>query len=178
MVNDISFWDPLGKKNWGPGPWQREPDRVEFEAHGFPCLMVRGVVTGAWCGYVGVPEGHWAYGKPYGSVEVEGIHSELNYAAKCSGRICHVPKPGKPDHVWWLGFDCAHFNDIAPALEARLRDVMGVNRLFGDSWRSYKTVAWVKNEVKRLARRLEAMGGSPLQIPLQKREKMGLNRDE
>jgi hypothetical protein len=41
--------------------WDNEPDRVEFESLGLPCLIVRNPF-GALCGYVGVPEGHpWYY---------------------------------------------------------------------------------------------------------------------
>lgn len=35
------------------------------EETGYPCLIVRAPVTGALCGYVGVPERHPLYGCPY-----------------------------------------------------------------------------------------------------------------
>ena len=40
-----------------PAPWLTEPDRLEWTHEGYPCLAVRNSF-GAWCGYVGVPEGH------------------------------------------------------------------------------------------------------------------------
>lgn len=54
------------KAGWGDGPWQSEPDKRQWQddATGLPCLIVRGPV-GALCGYVGVPEGHPAYGLSY-----------------------------------------------------------------------------------------------------------------
>ena len=49
----------LDKKTWGPGPWQDEPDKVQWidKATDLDCLMVRGP-SGSWCGYVGVIDGH------------------------------------------------------------------------------------------------------------------------
>jgi hypothetical protein len=28
--------------------------------------------------------------------------------------ICHHPLDGRPEKVWWLGFDCAHCMDMSP----------------------------------------------------------------
>lgn len=46
-------------------PWENEPDRKEWEAHGLPCLILRTPNSGALCGYVGVPEGHVLHGRAY-----------------------------------------------------------------------------------------------------------------
>ncbi len=87
----------MDRSNWGYGPWDAEPeDRIEGpDSHGFPTLMQRGP-SGAWCGYVAVPPGHWAHGKSWhdpegGSLEV---HGGITYGEECAGSICHVPKPG------------------------------------------------------------------------------------
>lgn len=56
--------------------------------------------------------------------------------------ICHVPFPGRPARVWWLGFDCAHFGDSSPGLSRH------------DDYGSYKPVSYVKAECARLARQL------------------------
>ena len=56
---------PIDKSTWGDGPWQQEPDRVEFRHPGLPCLLVRHPRLGVWCGYAAVPPGHALYGKPY-----------------------------------------------------------------------------------------------------------------
>jgi hypothetical protein len=54
----------LPKAKWGPGPWQDEPDRVDFEHAGLPCAIIRNLhVTGSLCGYVGVPDSHPWWGK-------------------------------------------------------------------------------------------------------------------
>lgn len=39
------------------GPWDSEPNRVEWKHAGVPCLAVRNQF-GAWCGYAAVPPGH------------------------------------------------------------------------------------------------------------------------
>jgi hypothetical protein len=111
--------ESIDKSKWGPGPWQDEPDRVLFEAHGFPCLIVRVPHSGHLCGYVAVPPGHPWHGKGYDDVRTKDgewpdAHGGLTYAGACSGTICHVPKPGEPDDVWWLGFDHAHCGDSSP----------------------------------------------------------------
>lgn len=153
--NEREFSPP--KAEWGPGPWQDEPDRKEWRHNGFPCLAVRSG-HGNWCGYVGVPPGHPWHGKGYADVEGEA-HGGLTYADACAGHICHVPKPGEPDDVWWLGFDCNHAWDIAPGLDARLRELgirtqeqdLAILALEGDWRRTYKELAFVEAEVEDLA---------------------------
>lgn len=50
-----------------PGPWDDEPDSIDFESHGLPCKMRRGgFESGHWCGYVGVPKGHPLHNAEYG----------------------------------------------------------------------------------------------------------------
>src|SRR5690606_29850193 len=106
------------RSEWPPGPWDNEPeDTVECRVAGFPCLLVRGP-SGAWCGYVGVPPGHSLHGKSYGddAVDALNVHGGITYGGACQvgGHICHVPAPGEPDDVWWLGFDCNHSGDVSP----------------------------------------------------------------
>lgn len=142
------------KASWGPGPWANEPDKEQFadEATGLPCLIKRNQM-GSLCGYVGVSEGHPWFGKDYSDVPAE-VHGGLTFADFCqegdeSRTICHVPGPGEPDRVWWLGFDCGHAWDLAPAMEATYRDLGLMPPRTPDS--SYKTVAYVKAECARLA---------------------------
>lgn len=109
----------LKRDGWATGPWDDEPDRVEWRYAGLPCLMVRASTSGAWCGYVAVPPGHQWHGKHYDDVDAHA-HGGLTYAGGCDGRICHAPEPGEPDAVWWLGFDCAHAGDCLPRLSGLL----------------------------------------------------------
>lgn len=150
----------VDKSTWGDGPWQTEPDKIQWidEATGLDCLMHRGPM-GAWCGYVGVTEGHPAFGVGYGSVDELDVHGGLTYADFCretsdeSKGICHVPEPGRPARVWWLGFDCAHYDDRQPRMEA-LDSMRGYTALFSGT--VYRDRAYVENEVRSLAQQLKA----------------------
>jgi hypothetical protein len=115
----------IDKSGWGPGPWQNEPDRVEFKHAGLDCLIVRVATHGALCGYVAVPPDHPWYEKPYDEINGVDVHGGLTYADHCHGNVCHVPAPGEPDNVWWLGFDHAHAGDYSPARASRSLDPMG-----------------------------------------------------
>lgn len=160
------------------GPWDGEPDKIQWvdPVSDLDCLMLRNHF-GAWCGYVGVPVGHPAYGVEYDAVEVD-VHGGLTFADKCSGEnedgtpsagICHVPLDGRPHDVWWQGFDCGHGGDFQPGLHAMERKVMpdlltkyGKDQpydheaaLRGD-WMTekYRTMAYVRAEVTNLAGQL------------------------
>lgn len=145
---------------FGPGPWQDEPDRVEWRYAMLPCLIVRNRI-GALCGYVGVSEGHPWHGRDYNDLEpgVE-VHGGLTFAGECHGMICHVPREGESDHVWWLGFDCAHAHDLMPelvsmrAFEEELRK-RSPRRAPRDD--TYRDVAYVMDEVESLARQARAV---------------------
>lgn len=145
------------KSAWGEGPWQDEPDKIQWtdEATGLVCLMVRQPTHGAWCGYVGVPEDHRYFLKPYVDIEAE-VHGGLTFDGFCregeeeGHGICHVPEPGQPDRVWWLGFDCAHCDDITPG---PCRDVLlDIDPTGWDA--TYKDVAFVREQVTKLAAQL------------------------
>ena len=105
----------LDKSEWGDGPWQSEPDKIQWpdERTGLPCLILRHPKHGGLCGYVGVAEGH-----PYFGMDAETINSRvmsaqvIDYADLCSDDgdqhgICHVVEDGENDRVWWMGFSCA-----------------------------------------------------------------------
>lgn len=132
---------------WGQGPWDDEPDRVDFEHAGRRCLMLRNLRLGHWCGYVAVPPGHPYYGKDYDGLDVE-VHGGLTYADACAGDICHKAKPGEPDDLWWLGFDCGHFLDLVPF---RHDSDLPEKEI-------YRDVAYVRAECERLAEQLAGTG--------------------
>lgn len=132
----IEYRGVVDKSDWPRGPWDDEPDKVQWrdEASGFACLIVRSHL-GTLCGYVGVPAGHPWHGLYCERVRMPGAssaryddagdpraHGGLTFAGACqhgadpARGICHVPGPGDPDDLWWLGFDCAHLYDLVPAL--------------------------------------------------------------
>lgn len=148
MSTDIKARPAEDRSSWGPGPWQDEPDRVEFEHLGFPCLIVRVPQAGHLCGYVAVPPCHPWHGKGYDDVPAD-VHGGLTYADKCQGNVCHVPKPGEPDDVWWLGFDHAHSGDSRPGDRA-LYQRIGMFQSMHDH-DTYKTVEYVRAGCESLA---------------------------
>lgn len=156
----------IDKSSWERGPWDNEPDKAQWtdEASGLPCLMVRGPV-GALCGYVGVPLGHPWHGRDYddcGKFDPKpddyepdwwiDVHGGLTFSAGCSHGsdpsrgICHIPEPGQPDNVWWLGFDCAHSGDYTG---------MKYEQEWRDRWPRtgdvYRDFAYVQRECASLA---------------------------
>lgn len=144
--------DFIDKSIWGPGPWQSEPDKVQWEdpETKLPCLAVRNKNLGHWCGYVGVAEKHPLYGRPYNDYELE-IHGGLTFSGPCTEAdpehgICHMPSPGESDNVWWIGFDCAHGHDTMPNLKTPL---------FPEQ--EYRTIDYVKTECAGLAKQLKEM---------------------
>ncbi len=138
--------------SWPSGPWDNEPDKVQWPdmATGLPCLAVRHPDLGHWCGYVGVDNEHPCFGKNWEDVPGIDIHGGLTFSDHCQPDseetgICHIPGEGQPDHVWWFGFDCAHYGDSSPQLQVYL----GTER-----HQEYRTLKYVKEECGFLARQL------------------------
>lgn len=146
----------IDKSSWGHGQWQDEPDKLQWqdEATGLPCLIVRSTSSGSLCGYVGIVEGHPDFKCDYDNVNVE-VHGGLTFAGFCGGHICHEPDTGEPDHVWWLGFDCAHASDVSPGF-SQLARTMAQLYEGCTSQPTYKALEYVKAEVTQLAAQLKA----------------------
>jgi len=146
------------KSEWGPGPWQDEPDRIEWRhASGLPCLIVRNHM-GSLCGYVGVPPEHPFYRQHYDSPVTENIHAHggLTYSDLCQGLICHKPEPGEERDIWWFGFDCGHYQDVSPGLNATLAAIgSGLRFAAGET---YRPIDYVRAEVDELAEQVAAAG--------------------
>jgi hypothetical protein len=130
------------RTKWNPGPWDNEPDRVDFVTSGYASFALRGPL-GSWCGYVGVPNNHPAYEKDSYDIPAE-VHGDITYTSKCEGAICHVPAPGMPDDVWWIGFDTAHYMDLSPS------DADHPHH-------TYKDIGYVIAECIRLAKQLKEL---------------------
>lgn len=149
-------WRNVDKSAWGPGPWQEEPDAVQWqdEATSLPCLVLRSHSSGALCGYVGINEEHPFFGKSHDEIEID-VHGGLTYSNFCFGEpgdgICHLPDPGEPERIYWLGFDCAHAWDVMP----RLRALAPLPDELRDPEDVYRDLAYVKAECVRLAAQLK-----------------------
>lgn len=169
-MSEVKTWTFVDKSTWGDGPWQTEPDKVQWtdEETGLVCLVRRNPL-GALCGYVGINPEHPWYGKGYSQC-LEGcvdycdwnrnhspqervyVHGGMTFSDVCDGDeeegICHVPEPGKEDDLWWFGFDCAHAGDVVPGLRYQ--------PFYGDE--SYKNVAYVQDQCSKLAKQLVEEG--------------------
>ena len=138
----------IDKSGWGDGPWQVEPDRLEWRHAGIPCLMVRHSWSGHWCGYVGVSPEHPWHGKSYSDEAVNvNVHGGLTYSDECHGKVCHDAQPGEPEHVWWFGFDCAHCLDLSPGVSS-----LGYAR---NPEEQYRDATYVESETNRLAEQVQ-----------------------
>lgn len=69
-----------------------------------------------------------------------------------SAFICHLPQPGRPERVWWFGFDCAHSGDLCPQYRELGIDV-------GLGYETYKGLGYVRRECARLADQLARITG-------------------
>ena len=145
------------KSSWPAGQWKTEPDKREWqdETTELQCLIVRTKITGVLCGYVGVLPGHVAYElDPSNQLfYINDIcpHGGLTYAGKSQGPICHKEKNGKTDDVWWLGFDCDHYGDLAP-----IQRMHGIDSFFGEH-QYYRNIEYVTQECVSLAKQLHSL---------------------
>lgn len=144
----------VDKSRWGSGPWKNEPDKLNWIHADMDCMIARHPSGGHLCGYVAVSDGHPVFEKGYDDVNVT-VHGGLTYANKCNGHLCHVPEPGRPNNVWWLGFDCAHPGDLSPGYESHLAHFRKTYALWkGDV---YRDIEYLKAETNSLAEQLSAM---------------------
>lgn len=151
-VDDHQIECEKNKTSIPSGPWTSEVNREEFEHAGLNCLLVRHSSLLHWCCYVGVPPGHPAHGKDYDDVHVD-VHGGLTYSEMCNGFICHKPKDGKPDNLYWLGADFAHLGDISPGASLRYLSQTGND--------TYKDINYVREVCKRLAEQVSKMTLEP-----------------
>lgn len=138
---------PPAVKSLPPGPWEIEPNLVEFEAHGLACCVMR-MSGGNLNGYVRVPPALHGLSSdsliavPYGSIhiinspvrvsriyDVIEVHGGITYARGTMGD-------------WWVGFDTAHADDIIPACEPL-------------SGAEYRDLAYVRDQTIDLARQIK-----------------------
>ncbi len=144
-------WTNRDRSEWDESIMVGEVDKKQWadQETGLPC-MIRRNSLGAWCGYVGVEEGHPAYLELFDRVDAD-VHCGLTYSNFCdndadeASGICHVAEK----QVWWLGFDCAHAWDLVPAFK-KLNEHHPTTDI-------YRTQAYVEAECRDLAKQLADM---------------------
>lgn len=156
------------KVRWKPGPWHDEPDKVQWidEATGLDCMALRHHAHGSWCGYVGVPPGHPLHGADAWEPPACNLdaHGGLTFSGGCEEggdialTICHVPEPGRPADVWWLGFDCSHAWDLVPGMmfghdeyPPEVNEALARVAALDFPYVHYRTLGYVRQECAGLA---------------------------
>lgn len=134
------------KALWGKGPWDDEPDYLEFQTRfGYAAVILRNPAYGHLCGYVEVKPGHVLHGAHYMECTLSRIevHGRLTYsrAGENFRTDDNSDKSG-----WWFGFDCNHSFDANPVGVGTKNFILG-----GTDVESYKTLQYVRLECEKLA---------------------------
>lgn len=124
-------------------PWLHEPEGAAFEHAGYACTIKRGG-SGAWCGYVDVPQDHPLVVASGASEEnlIEStldVHGGVTYSG--SGEDVGN-KPG----MFRIGFDYGHAGDWSPDMP-RMEGFDGFAS-------AYRTIEYASEETRRLAEQL------------------------
>lgn len=94
-----------------------------FEYKGFICVVLfQG--SGHRCGYVGIPKTNEYYNVDYNEIPVS-CHGGLTYSRS------YLALNDDSD-IWWIGFDCAHWNDA--------KDYMSARKYFADDEEALKII--------------------------------------
>ena len=156
---------------WEDGPWNKEPDRVQWEHVGLPCLLIRNDL-GAWCGYVGVYIESLLFGVT--DIEIPSAHWDVNsFESSIYNDRLWLESPPPVDapidldnieeaienhvrvslRVWFFGFDCCHAGDLAPGMYAMYRQIKQMNgHIFaGERNVTYKDYAYVTRTCEQMA---------------------------
>ena len=125
-----------------------------FIYRGFPCFIIRpAAMRGNFndnvhfihlCGYVGVPKGHKLYKKHYASSDFPdfNVHGGVTY----TGFLFSTKD------YWFIGFDCAHLEDMAHLSSPSFYPYC----LRGNDWGdTYRDMEYVRKELKKLVRQIE-----------------------
>lgn len=151
------------KALWGKGPWDDEPDYLEFQTRfGYRAVIKRMEAYGHLCGYVEVKPGHILHGAHYMEcVDDEDDDNPFELTARgrylqgigVHGRLT-FSQPGDVFRTddnsdksgWWFGFDCNHSFDSNPVGVGTKNFILG-----GTDVESYRTMQYVRLQCEELA---------------------------
>ncbi len=146
------YYNLVDKSSWPVGPWKDEPDLVNLfeEESGLYCQIWRHSTGGSLNGYVALPPSHKYYNKHYDNIDVD-VHGGLTFAAisweedqglaTLHGNVLYIGEPGL---LYWIGFDCMHWQDLSPGwmmYSSRTSEI-------------YKDIEYLKNELTNLCKQL------------------------
>ena len=94
-----------------PGEWNSEPDWAVLEEESMSCTVRRNG-SGAWCGYVIIPDWHPFYGNTK-VMHGEPVWLDVHGGVSFNGMMGFNPETGI-DPSWVVGFDCSHMSDLSP----------------------------------------------------------------
>jgi len=106
----------------------------------------------AWrCGYVGVPEGHSLYDTDYNKLDNIEVHGGLTF----SNYNQRYDEAAGVQKYWYLGFDCAHSNDVLDTDTKVKYNVKDYN--YHVDYPITCDLDYVKCEVKYLAKQIQEL---------------------
>ena len=119
-------------------PWENEPDRKEFMAHGLRCVIKRHPTMKHLCGYVEVPKGHrW---ETLDALDIPAdAHGGITYSEES------LPREESEADNWWIGFDCSHAGDFMPGFVPEFPG-------------TYRDIKYVERECRELAKQIREKG--------------------
>ncbi len=132
------------RKTWGEGPWNNEPDELFFEYKGFGCHIQRGPL-GSLCGYAGIPRNYKVFDKIecYDDLKINA-HGGLTFMESGTDK-------NSGQELYIIGFDCAHFGDIVPAIKYFTREMISRDiPYFNWPKGSYKDIDFVYKEIQSI----------------------------
>ena len=124
----------------------------QFTYKGYECAII-GQARGHRCGYICIPREHPAYELHYDDINID-VHGGLTYSESSNNYPIESKEP-----KFWIGFDCAHFNDgvdlalveeIGYLKTRELRDVYMPSGVV-------RTLEYVQDELIRAVDQLEKM---------------------
>lgn len=128
-------------------PWLKEPNsRVWYDREtGLRCMISR-ANGGHLCGYVRLPARSKALRK------AKAARKTWNYRYSTHGGITYG---GTLRHQrgYWIGFDCAHLDDLAPLYAEQLETALGKPSVMSDG--VYRDFAYVTEQVELLAKQVK-----------------------
>lgn len=164
---------PCDKTSWLPGPWQDEEDLASWQdtLTGYRLAMLRHPHFGHWCGYVKLPPSHPLCSLSYSAqvpappdlanrpVDIDALgaitvfcssiklspdlsQASIDLQFPCHGGLTYSDGP-------WFGFDCSHSHDLAPGMDAKMKELgCPIER----PWQTYRDAPYVRGVLTQLAK--------------------------